>query len=303
MRIGENPNRRGAVPALPEIVTAVITHLPNTDGYHSQRFEIVRTCLNSMRDHSDAHVLIWDNGSAGWFLDWLRQEYQPDTLIISANVGKSSARASIFNMFPGKTIIALCDDDMFFYPDWLDAQINILKTFPNVGAVSGYPVRTQQRWGCASNRAYAREHGAEYGRFIIDDWERDFCASVGREPEGHLRSTAMVKDMLLEKDGVKALAFAHHCQFVAFARRIAPLTEWNEQATSNEQDFDNAIDRAGYLRLTTPKRYARHMGNVLDETLLADVQRYGYAKETTWNLNTLETVAGWPVFQPETSLT
>src|SRR5512140_447519 len=118
----------------PPIVASVITHLPNEDGYHSKRFGIVTASLNMLRAGApNTPVLIWDNGSCEHLRDWLVNEYRPDYLILSANMGKTNARTSIWAMFPRKTIIATADDDFGYCPGWLEAQVDLLKTFPNVG--------------------------------------------------------------------------------------------------------------------------------------------------------------------------
>jgi hypothetical protein len=38
----------------------------------------------------------------------------------------------------------------------------------------------------------------------------------------------------------------------------------------DEKPFDNAVDAAGLLRLTTTRRYTRHMGNTIDEDILEE---------------------------------
>jgi len=40
-------------------------------------------------------------------------------------------------------------------------------------------------------------------------------------------------------------------------------------------ELDQAIDRMGYLRLSTVERYTRHMGNVLTPGLLAEARTLG----------------------------
>lgn len=270
MRTGFNPNRRMPLPEPLGIVVAAIVHLPNQDGYHAERMEIVKLSLNTMRDNAgfNVDVLIWDNGSCEEMTDWLENEYDPDYLILSKNVGKWSARASIFHMFSPETIIALADDDMYYYEDWLEPQLDLLTHFPNVGVVSGYPVRTQFRWGCANTLKWAKENAElKVGRFIPDEWERDFAISIGRDPEWHLNEYSVDDlDIKITYGGMEAYGTAHHCQFLGYAGVIAPITKWDARATSNEKKFDEAIDAAGLLRLTTIERLTRHMGNVMEKS-------------------------------------
>ena len=64
-RIGQNPNRTAGAAQWTPIVMTVCTHLPNLQGYHSQRMEVVQTCLNSMKEHAGAEhtIIVWDSAS------------------------------------------------------------------------------------------------------------------------------------------------------------------------------------------------------------------------------------------------
>jgi Glycosyl transferase family 2 len=274
VRVGRNPLDGLSHAPLPPIIGAVITHLPNRKGYHAQRFEVIKTCLKSMRYNAGVPfpMYVWDNGSDAEFVEWLRCEFKPTWLTISPNVGKSSARTAIIRTFPLETIICMSDDDIYYYPDWLKPQLELLNGFPNVGAVSGYPVRTQHRWGNKSTLRWANDNAKiSVGRFIPDEWEHDFCDSVGRNYQDHLHMTADDQDVLIEYRGLKAYGTAHHCQFVAIAGRIENLVEWADDYLPREQHFDNAIDAQGYLRLTTTQRLARHIGNVIHPELRREI--------------------------------
>ena len=62
MRIGNNPMRGKPIQhTMPGEVATVTTHLPNQEGYHAQRLEVVQTCLKSMRNGaSGIPVMVWD---------------------------------------------------------------------------------------------------------------------------------------------------------------------------------------------------------------------------------------------------
>lgn len=281
MRIGYNPNRKAKAQQYSGAVISAITHLPNMDGYHADRFEVIKMCLETMRQNTgmdDCMVLIWDNGSCREFTDWLYKAYRPDQLVLSPNVGKASARAGIIRMLPTNTIVGVSDDDMYFYPGWLRHSIEIFERFPNVGQVSAYPVRTQFRWGNSNTLAWASKNAKlETGRFIPEQWDRDFCTSIGREYDFHIPYTASDLDYRIRYKGVDAYAVAHHCQFMGRTDRLAPFAIWDDECMGDEKPFDNAIDRAGLLRLTTTHRLARHIGNVLDEDMTLDVKEKQYA--------------------------
>lgn len=278
-REGTNPLKGKTVGKQPAVVACVITHLPELTGYHNNRMQVIQTSLTSLRNNSAMKipVMVWDNGSCDVFRDWLIKSFKPEYLVLSPNVGKTSARSAIPRMFPLGVIVAIADDDMLYYPNWLMPQLDLLKTFPDVGCVSGYPVRTQQRWGNEYTLAWAKENAKlEVGRFIPDKWDEDFCTSIGRDYKGfHIKYTEKDRDYLITYKGRKAYAAAHHCQFLAYAGRIAEFTQWTDEALSAEMIFDKTVDGAKLLRLTTTDRLTRHMGNVLDSELKAECRRMG----------------------------
>lgn len=275
MRVGNNPNRGKGADQYTPIVLTVVTHLPNMTGYHKNRLEVVQTCLQTMRDNSgdDHTIIVWDNGSCEEFRTWAREVYKPDVFIQSTNIGKTLARHTLASMLPKDKIISYCDDDILFYPNWLNPQVELLKTFPNVSAVTGYPVRTQFRWGTENTRRWGAECGKmQSGKFIPDEWERDFAISIGRDPDWHEKYTKNDLDYLVEYNGLKAYATAHHCQLIGRAETIAKACVIDNEAMGDEKPFDINLDKLG-LRLATTERLARHIGNVVDNDLRAEVSK------------------------------
>src|SRR3990167_4274666 len=133
MRVGHNPLTGQRVAPMPDIVGIVITHLPSlTQGYHARRLEIVQTCLNSMRNGAgrDLPICVYDDGSVPELIDWLQNDFRPEYLIQSPNHGKSSARTGAVRMFPADTVVCVRDDDMLYYPGWLEPQLELLRAFP-----------------------------------------------------------------------------------------------------------------------------------------------------------------------------
>jgi hypothetical protein len=266
MRTQINPLAETVLPPSPEIVAAVITHLPDRKGYHAQRYEVIQASLTSLRHNAgrDLPIYVWDNGSDPYFRDWLEVEFRPRYLTLSPNIGKASARTAILRTFPPQTVICLSDDDICFEQNWLQPQLDLLQGFPNVGAVSGCPIRTQMRWGNKSTLAWAEKHATlKVGRFISDTWDRDFCDSIGRDYQHHLETSAQDQDYLIEYNGLQAYAAAHHMQFIGLAGRLEGIGLWTQKAMRVEQAFDVAMDYMGLLRLTTTERLTWHFGNVL----------------------------------------
>jgi len=277
MRTEMNPNRRTKADGYAPYIASSVTHLPNFEGYHQERFEVVKTSLTTMRENAglDCQILIWDNGSCQEFRDWLLNEYKPDYVVLSNNVGLSNARAGLIRMLPPDVILGVADDDMYYYPDWFKAQVELMKYFPNVGQVSGYPVRTQMRWGNKRTLEWARKVAVvEEGSFIPAEWDRDYCTSIGRDYEWHKKQTENDWDYRITYRGVQAYAFAHHCQFICKVKLLANLMRFTTEAMSDDKPFDWAVDNTGMLRLTTINRYTRHIGNVLDDDLKPKRRRH-----------------------------
>ena len=277
MRTEMNPNRRTKADGYAPYIASSVTHLPNFEGYHQERFEVVKTSLTTMRENAglDCQILIWDNGSCQEFRDWLLNEYKPDYVVLSNNVGLSNARAGLIRMLPPDVILGVADDDMYYYPDWFKAQVELMKYFPNVGQVSGYPVRTQMRWGNRRTLEWARKVAVvEEGSFIPAEWDRDYCTSIGRDYEWHKKQTENDMDYRITYRGVQAYAVAHHCQFICKVKLLANLMRFTTEAMSDDKPFDWAVDNTGMLRLTTINRYTRHIGNVLDDDLKPKRRRH-----------------------------
>ena len=274
MRLGSNPNRTRQADQFTPIVLTVVTHLPNLKGYHQHRMEVVQTCLKTMRDNSggDYTVIVWDNGSCEEFRAWVRDEYKPDVFIESMNMGKTLARNTLARMLSPETIMTYTDDDILFMPNWLQPQIELLTIFPKVACVTGYPVRTQFRWGCELTKAWGAECGKmQAGRYIPDKWELDFAVSIGRDPNWHIEHTQNELDYVVEWQGLRAYTTSHHCQFIGYAGTIAKAHKLDMAAMGEEKSFDIRLDALG-LRLATLERLTRHMGNIIDDDLRADME-------------------------------
>jgi glycosyltransferase involved in cell wall biosynthesis len=249
-------------------VLTVVTHLPDlTSDYHRNRLEVIYTCLKSMRDGArmEHTLIVWDNGSCDPLRDVLSD--LADVVILSPNIGKTAARTSMIRMLPPETIIAYSDDDMYFYPGWLAPQIELLQHFPNVAAVTGYPVRTASRWGCEHTIAWAEANAKlEMGRFLPRSWEDDFCISIGRDPAWHAQSSERDREGRVTYNGKQAYTLGHHCQFVGYQERLVKAAVYDGKAMGDEKVTDRALDAIG-LRLATTQRWARHIGNVIHDEL------------------------------------
>jgi glycosyltransferase involved in cell wall biosynthesis len=286
-RIGINPARGKISGYRPARVTVTcITYIPDLTGYFEQRLEVLRLSLASLRAHTTPpyDLMIFDNGSCQPVVDMLREQErqsQIDYLLLSRqNIGKIGALQILFNAAPGE-IIAYHDDDIFFYPGWLEAHLKILENFPRAGMVSGLPVRNAARHARQSLDQFALQGAPGLSisneRRIPDEWETDWALSTGRDPQSHLQETLGQQDMILRIGELEAIGSANHFQFVAHKSTLlqALPEEWSGKLMGHMVELDEAVDKLGYLRLSTVQRFTRHMGNTLSTAILQEAQRLG----------------------------
>jgi glycosyltransferase involved in cell wall biosynthesis len=238
--------------------------------------------------------MVFDNGSCKIVTDFLVERNRAGEInylfLSERNIGKINAFRLIFKAAPGK-IIAYSDDDILFYPNWLGAQLEILENFPKAGMVSGVPVRNASKHAMTSldKLATAGSSGisTSFERHIPDDWEFDWAVSTGRDPKAHLQATQDHQDLILQATNAvkgnicKAIGSANHFQFISEKQTIlqALPAGWSDKMMGSMVELDEAVDQLGYLRLSTPQRYTRHMGNVLSEEILQDAKKMGLIKE------------------------
>ncbi len=286
-RLGVNPARGKTSSYRPAKVTvAVLTYLPHLEGYFRHKLDVLRLSLASLLAHTplEHDLLVFDNGSCPPVVDELRSLHaagQIDYLILSArNLGKIGAFKLMFQAAPGE-IVAYSDDDIFFYPGWLEAALEILAVYPRVGMVSGVPVRDSAERARQSLEAWIEQKPAELRvsseHRIPDDWEADWAMSTGREPREHLARIQNQPDLNLELRGVKAFGSASHFQFVApkeILLRALPQ-DWSGKLMGHMLSLDEAIDAQGCLRLSTVERTTRHLGNLLSPEMVAEARQLG----------------------------
>lgn len=291
-RIGINPARGKLSAYQPARVSVcLITYIPEESGYFEHRLQVLKLVFASLSAHTTRpfDLLVFDNGSCPaviQYLQSLKDDNLVDYLILARqNIGKIDALRVLFQAAPGE-IIAYCDDDIFFYPGWLEAHLHILKNFSQAGMVSGVPVRNASLHANLSLKKLS-EHPDDgirvvYERRIPNEWEIDWALSTGRDPQAHLASTSAQQDMILRSQDAQgkticeAIGSANHFQFAGWKTRLlqALPDQWSGKLMGAMIELDEAIDQAGYLRLSTSQRYVRHMGNTISADILKTAQSF-----------------------------
>jgi len=286
-RYGINPARGKTSDYRPAKVTvALLTYIPHLDGYFQNRFEILRLSLASILANTKLpyDLLVFDNGSTDQVVKYLQDLQAQGTiryLILSGdNIGKIGAFDLLFNAAPGE-FVAYADDDIYYYPGWLEAHLKIIEAFPDVGMVSGSPVRDASERSSKSLQKLIEKGDPSikvtYERRIPDEWESDWAISVGRDPESHLKTTQGFQDLIIERHGIECFGSASHFQFLSpkkVIKKALPET-WSGKLMGAMNELDEAVDDLGYLRLSTVERYTRHLGNTISPELAPEARELG----------------------------
>ena len=285
-RFGMNPARNKNISYQPSRVSAaMMTYIPNLEGYFTHRLDVLKLSLESLI-HSvgeKTDIAVFNNGSCSQVCDYLDDQLEIgriDYLFHSGkNLGVIGGFKILFNALPGE-LIAYCDDDVLYYPGWLDAHLEIIDTFPRTGMVSGAPV------------GYSSEHAVKaVDEFIandspdlivldkprVDDWEESWAVSTGRPTADHLKQVQDTPNKHLIYRGVEAVQSAKHFQFVTPKEVICEAfsPDWSGSLMDGLVALDESVDNLGYLRLTTPHRYTRHIGNTISREIQIEAGELG----------------------------
>ena len=290
MRFGNNPYKSAQVSHPRNVTVAVLVFIPHLTGYFEQRLDILKLCIASILKHTDHpyDLLILDNGSCSPVIDYLldlRAQGALQYLILSQhNLGVLGAYNVIFSAAPGR-YVAYSDDDMLFHPGWLSEQLRIVEAFPKVGMVSGLP--TWQNFGLytAGTLALASSDPSieiQRSKGWPLEWAREYSDSIGWDLDGFIERCRDIEVVRLTKNGVSAFATSTHCQFVVSKAAVATVLPLDPGGRAVETHrFDEQLDRAGFIRLSTVRPFVQHMGNHLSPQTLERVAESGLGPQFT----------------------
>lgn len=279
-RIGTNPSRNQKLDFEPPKVTvAVLVYAPHEAGYFEHRLAVTRLTIESILANTEKPIelLVFDNGSNQKMRQFLEDLYEAgkiDTLILSsANIGKLNALWRIANTAQG-SVIAYTDDDVYHLKGWLPEHLQVLSTFPNVGAVTGFYIKQRVAMSSQKTLEWVEAGNAdkvEKGQLIPRKWEEEYMDNSGRSEERYQSEVAGLEDMVVTFNHVKAWVSAHHFQVVmpktVMLEVLGDMLDggWSDLLMGRMVEMDDRMDAKGYLRLTTYPQTMRLLGNVIDE--------------------------------------
>ena len=299
-RIGINPSRGKTLDYQPARSTvAVLVYVPHEAGYFQNRMDVTKVTIESILANTKVpfDLLVFDNGSCSEMVAYLESLFDQgwiDYLILSKlNIGKLNALNIIFNAAPGE-VVAYTDDDVFHLPGWLSAHLEIMDTYPNVGAVTGFYIR--QRVGLSSESTLEftnslagtgqPEFKTQRGLLIPKKWEEEYLVNTGRTWEQYRAETAGMEDILVTYQGLEAWVSAHHFQMVCPKKVVQEILEemlpegWSDQVMGRMVELDDRMDAKGYLRLCTKQQTMMLMGNAISEDMVKVAREAGIAVQS-----------------------
>lgn len=273
MRIGQNPAKTIGQVARPKRVTVcVVTYIPFLSGYYAQGLDVLKASLTSLLQKTSEQfdLLIFDNGSCLEVRDYLQAEHATGKiqylLLSDKNLGKGGAWNFIFSAAPGD-VVAYADGDIYYKAGWLSKSLEILETYPNVGMVTGRPLRSKEQY-YSHTLAWAEQTESvdlEKGDFITWEVFNEHAVSCGVVEEQSREWFHESADYRLTYDGISAFAGAAHFQFVAKKQVLQSLLPFEmEKPMGQVRALDDALNEQGHLRLMTTRPYVMHMGNTLN---------------------------------------
>jgi len=275
MRVGQNPIKSVETIAPPAPVTVVvISYIPFLAGYYAQSLNILKLCLDSLQTSTkeDYDLLVFDNGSCeevrNYLLKEQKQEHIQYLFLSERNIGKPKAWNIALSAAPGETI-AYADSDVCFYPGWLTASLKALRDFPNVGMVTVMPILTPESYSKHTINWAKKHKEVKFERGKLLPWD-DFwrhARSLGDSEEKARNFYEQNPAVRIRSKGKVYYVGAAHFQFTApKAALIDVLPIPAERPMGRVRLLDEAMDKAGYLRLSTGKWYVQHLGNQIPTT-------------------------------------
>ena len=288
-RIGQNPSRGKTLDHRPARTTvAVLVYAPHQAGYFQDRLDVTRMTIESILTNTQEpfDLLVFDNGSCPEMVAYLQDLYQKgsiDYLLLSKrNLGKLNALRIIFDAAPGE-IVAYTDDDVFHLPGWLSAHLEVIDTYPKVGAVTGFYIRQRVVMSSESTVAFAEGSNVQrqQGQLMPRKWEEEYIINSGRTWEQYQEEVSGVDDIIVKFRGLEAWVSAHHFQMVCPKAVVQEILDemlpqdWSDQLMGRMVEMDDRMDEKGYLRLCTRQQTVRLMGNAISPEVAALAEQYG----------------------------
>lgn len=303
MRIGQNPAKSVKTVAQPEDVTvAIVSYIPTLGGYYANSLDVLKVCLNSIWENTAVpyDLLVFDNASCQEVRQFLSSAHQAGKiqyLVLSdKNIGKAGAWNHIFGAAPGK-YIAYADSDVYHYPGWLAAQMEVFVRFPSAGMVTGMPMWTPEEFSTATIRWAEQENSVTLTRGKILPWDDYWkhARSLGADQSKARSHYDSSENFVVTQHGDQFYIGAAHFQFIAPKSVLSLLLPIpSKRPMGQVRLLDIALNEKGYHRFCTSDWWVQHLGNTLeDEFLEAGTHKHRKPILNLWQMKLPRRIIAW----------
>lgn len=278
MRIGTNPEKSNNTLVLENYHRIVIpVYIPNFEGYFEEAFEIFKLCIDSLllTVHDRTKITIYNNACHSDVANYIDLKYKESDLIDQVfhskqNLGKINAilASAKGNLEP---LITITDADVLFKNGWQNEVEKIHMNFPEAGMVCPVPNSKGVSSFVRNNWYYGLFKGKLKFEKVSDPQAMiRFDKSLGNQ-KSLLKPIHLEKYLVLYNKKRNARAVMGGGHFVATLRREVFDKGSNEPAFIKiiggvENKFiDLPNEKLGYLRISTLKNYAYHLGNKVED--------------------------------------
>ena len=286
MRTGQNPSKSGIPAYKPKpLGIALLVYIPFMEGYFKHSLDILKFQVASLYENTaqEFDLLVFDNGSCPEVIDALgdlKYEGHIEWLVLSQNnLGKVGAWNWIFGSMPNE-LICYADSDVLFRQGWLEASLEIIQAYPKAGMVSAQPTFHDVLDGKGiAHLSLEDDPNFRNGEYRPEyEIVEEYCLGIGADDDLSARFFNKQLPCITElRSNTKAVLGASHMQFIipnGIAREMTPLPVSKGLHRAETTTLDRKIDESGYLHLSTQENYVMHMGNMISEKLLSEVQAF-----------------------------
>jgi hypothetical protein len=276
MRIGSNPNNHKLIDLEIKSHRVIVpVYIPNAEGYFADAFNVFKVCISSLIQtiNDDTLISIISNACSdevNQYIFQLLNERKIDRAVFNKNnVGKMNAiiteSRSSFEEF-----ITYSDADVFFDQGWLKQTFSMFKNVNKAGFVSMNP--TPNHYSHADSTLLSNLYTVLFNKkktnsvCSYQDLEH-FHKSVGRDKKA---TDIMYKGHCYAISNQNYIIGAGH--FCCTIRKTPILKfvpkEQSKVGVSGGSEsiyLDLPFDKTGLWRLSSPKAYVWHMGNILEK--------------------------------------
>jgi hypothetical protein len=276
MRIGSNPNNHKTIDLSVKSHRIIIpVYIPNNEGYFADAFNVFKVCITSLLKtiNNDSLITLISNDSSKEVNDYIYQlwtDKKIDKAVFNIeNIGKINAiitetRASF------EEFISYADADVFFDKGWLKQTYSMFQNVPKAGFVSMNP--TPRNYTHSESTIFANLYSILFKKqktstvCSYEDLEH-FHKSIGKD--SNFTDNIFNSYVYCISKENYIIGAGHFCCTIRKTPtlKLVPKERSNIGVSGGSESIylDIPFDKTGLWKISSPKSYVWHMGNVLEK--------------------------------------